>query len=1185
MNPLHGLTEYLDRIERRLRLLAASRGAAMVACAALLFTLLGAILSNYFGFSPGSVLSARVVLFLALAAAVGAGLVLPQMELNRRRAARQAEEKCPEFGQRLLTFAELAEQPAPFLELLASDTLSVARDAEPERVASKNRILSFASAGAVSAAVLLWLGISGTGFLGYGTQLLWGAIPHDQVPFYEIQVQPGNHTIRRKSDQLVTARLRGFQSGRVRVLAKFQSSSKWEEAPMHPQAGGPGFEFLFAGVPEPVDYYVEAAGVRSAQYRLNVIDLPEVKKLRVTYHYPAWSALKNTVEDPGGDLRAVEGTEAEVKVETDRPLSNGSLVLDDGSKFDLHDGVARIPMQKDGAYHVATTEHGEMVRLSNDYFIDVQKTTPPTLRIVRPGRDAKVSPIEEVTISVEAQDDFALKGVDLHYSVNGAKEKTVALGGASGKTAQDSTTLYLEDYKLVPGDVISVYATARDALAVSRSDMYFIEAQPFEREYSQSQQMGGAGGGENEPPASQRQKEIIAATWNQIKTPPKEKNTEEENARLLSGIQSKLRDQAKSLARRMASRELTGTNPAFQKFAEDMNQAVDAMGEAVDKLRARAWQGALPSEQRSLQHLERAEALFRQIQVAFGQGNGAGSARDLEGLFDLELDRQKNQFETGRNSASPDQRQKEIEEALAKLEELARRQQELAGQQRQNQQAYQQRWQQEMLRREAEELRRKMEQLARSQASQNQSSQSQQSQGQQGSQQSQDQQGQQTLQMSQAQQSAAVNRALERLTQALRDMQNAGSPQGQGSPQTEAEARRAAERLREAQQMLAGIERNQAGQEIDDLARKSQQLAEEQKQFENRMRQAFGQGEESQPSLLQPGTRRNQTGQLSADQEKLLKELTDLEEKAQKAARDMAGGQRSASSKLRDALGDLQKQELRYKMKWSLEVMRRGMGPYALMRQPPVTQGLDQLRDRIAEAQSEFHRGQGSGSDVESALARAEQLRRSLEQLRNNTDGRQRGENRNGQTSQPGERRSQQGQQGQQAQRDQQSGQGQSGQSQRMSGENSGTPGPGGAQGGTPDVNNGGGRFSSGVAPRGGYDPAVAERTLREGFRDLSQIEQFLRGNREIPRDTARDMLDTLRDLRNLDSTRLSTRPERIDQIIGQMLGGVEQIELELRRLADQKQSGSVRSGASQPAPPGYADAVAEYFKRLSKDK
>src|SRR6185295_13984652 len=243
--------------------------------AALAFTVLGAVAANYYAFSPGSVLAARIVLFLALAAAIGAGLALPMLKLNRRRAAHQVEKKCPQFEQRLVTFAERAGQPDPFLELLAADTLDVARNAEPEQIAARSRIVSFASAGAAALIALLWLGAYGPGFLGYGTSLLWGAIPRNEQPFYAIQVEPGNHTIRRKSDQAITARLLGFAARQVRVFARFQSSSKWEEALMRSQPGGSNFEFLFAGVPEPVDYYVEAAGVRSKQFRLNVVDLPE----------------------------------------------------------------------------------------------------------------------------------------------------------------------------------------------------------------------------------------------------------------------------------------------------------------------------------------------------------------------------------------------------------------------------------------------------------------------------------------------------------------------------------------------------------------------------------------------------------------------------------------------------------------------------------------------------------------------------------------------------------------------------------------------------------------------------------------------------------------------------------------------------------------------------------------------
>src|SRR5262249_28650616 len=157
------------------------------------------------------------------------------------------------------------------------------------------------------------------------------------------------------------------------------------------------YQFLLAGVPESLDYYVEAGGVRSETYKVKVIDLPNVKKIRVTYHFPAWSGMPDAVEDPGGDLRAVEGTVADVAIQTDRPLANGVLVLDDGTQLPLKsaaDGtvVAKVPIQRDGQYHVSALENGEDVRLGNDYFIEAMKDHEPELRITRPGRDFRATP-------------------------------------------------------------------------------------------------------------------------------------------------------------------------------------------------------------------------------------------------------------------------------------------------------------------------------------------------------------------------------------------------------------------------------------------------------------------------------------------------------------------------------------------------------------------------------------------------------------------------------------------------------------------------------------------------------------------------------------------------------------------------------------------------------------------------
>ena len=72
---------------------------------------------------------------------------------------------------------------------------------------------------------------------------------------------------------------------------------------------------------------------------------------------------------------------------------------------------------------------------------------------------------------------------------------------------------------------------------------------------------------------------------------------------------------------------------------------------AEEKLGAASPTMRCPPEQRALQHLQRAEAAFREVQVAMGQqggGGGAGcaDAEDLADLFELELDRMRNQYET-----------------------------------------------------------------------------------------------------------------------------------------------------------------------------------------------------------------------------------------------------------------------------------------------------------------------------------------------------------------------------------------------------------------------------------------------------------------------------------------------------------------------------------------------------------
>src|SRR4051794_15522977 len=172
-----------------------------------------------------------------------------------------------------------------------------------------------------------------------------------------------------------------------------------------------------------------------------------------------------------------------------------------------------------------------------------------------------------------------------------------------------------------------MYASARDGHAEARTDISFIQVDPFEREFSQSQQSGGGGGGggggaNNQTEISKREKELIAATWKQQNDKAASAKDQAVSGTFLSEAQQKLRDQVLALSARIQSRDLSAATEEFSAFDKDMQDAAEAMAPSADKLKATQWKDALPLEQKALQALLRAEATFRKIQVAFGQSGG-----------------------------------------------------------------------------------------------------------------------------------------------------------------------------------------------------------------------------------------------------------------------------------------------------------------------------------------------------------------------------------------------------------------------------------------------------------------------------------------------------------------------------------------------------------------------------------
>src|SRR5262245_42797105 len=710
------LVEIIHEVRRRWRMKLALRGAMSVAGLGVLVLLLSAYGLESWRFSAGSIITFRVIVGLALVGLVGYLLVRPLMrQASDGQVALYLEEHEPTLQAAIISAveAERGLNGSPFsatlIRRLVESAVEKARAIDNGRQVERVPVRRYGiTLGAIALAAIAIFSL-GPAYLRHAlSALLIISRNVEAAALYSIEVMPGNCTVARGADQSVTAKLSGFDSEQASLMVRKSPDAPYERLPLLRAENG-SFEGMLFDLAGPVEYFVEANAVNSKHYNLKVVDLPYVQRLELEYHFPAYTGLAPQKVEDGGDIAVLKGTEVRVRAVPTMSAPGGQIVLGDKDRSGLTPDTAGgspapllggFKVDKDGLYHIELdAPSGERLTASPQYTIDALDDQPTSVSISKPGRGTTASTIEGVVVEARAQDDFGVKDLALVYSVNGGAEKTIRLFDGKKRMTEVSGghTFYLEELEVKPGDFVSYYAKAADndteqGPKPSMSDMYFVRIRPLSKEFRRAPSDaggggGGGGGGGQVGALSEQQRQIVAATFN-VQRDRKKMNADKlrENSTVLALSQSRLRDQVEGLLTRMNSR-LVEQDPAFKKVADLLPLAVTEMKNAEGKLHAVSPDGALPPEQKALQYLQKAEEEYdTQIQIQRQQGGGGGGgggqmAQDLADLFEMELDKLANQYET-RQQASQQQSDQKLDELLEKLKELARRQEQEAERQR-----------------------------------------------------------------------------------------------------------------------------------------------------------------------------------------------------------------------------------------------------------------------------------------------------------------------------------------------------------------------------------------------------------------------------------------------------------------------------------------------------------------------
>jgi hypothetical protein len=992
------LQSKISEVRKRLKWITAAKGLAIALALSLVVLVVAVYCADHWNYSDRAVTVARLFSVLTIASVFGWFLVRPLLKrIEDVRVARYIEERHPALQDRLVSAVELGNRevsdakPNPILPLLLRDALSRCRNIQAKSLFNPREPLR---SSAIALGLILFfvlLQVFGPEYFQYATLKLYANwFTPQAVSLYSIEIEPGNVQVRKGSDQLVMARLIGFDSGPVQLYSRRENSPSWDKNPMDPQKGSNQFGFLFLDINEKVRYYAQSGNVRSGEFSIAVSDTARVEKIDLTYNFPGYTGLPVRKEEDGGEIAALKDTRVDVQAQTSIDAASARILLLDGSAIPMRkvgekQFVGQVEVKKDSSYKIELTDLAKNAAVgSHEYPITALDDQPPLISFSKPGRDKKVTQLEEVLAEVKANDDFGLNSLKFHYTVNGGKENVIDFfqrsKGEAPKTLSGTHTFFLEEFNLEPGDVVSYYAKASDARTTSTSDIYFLEVRPFGKEYSQAQMGGGMGGGAGEAGSvlSTRQKEILAATWRLIRDQKTFKKGEyQENLKLVASQQQKLQQQTKTLSERIQRRALTTRDPEFQKLSENLEKALEAMTPAEQMLSQEKPNDALTPEQTALNYLMRSEAYFRKIQVAFGNnaggpGGAATGAQELENLFELELDKLKNQYETQQQRNSM-QAENQVDEALQKLKELAQRQQQLNERRRQqpgvpggsqggNQSEQQQ------IQEEAEKLARQLERLSREKENEE------------------------------------MLNASQRLKQAAQEMRNSS---GSNAPTggTQNRGLQALSRLNDARRMMENQQRSSVADDLKQLRADAQQAGEQQEKIQQALdklsQESSGNGNNGSPQANTPEQMMKQfqkARQILQEKAELNKALSGIEQDLFGSARKAATQQKSASQQLQSAGNSMRDQHIQDRVTQSGQMIARGLLDLAKERERSIKGSIDDVKQKIDSAEKGLGSAPSDSSSPEERLSRAlnqtGDLRENIESLSHRIKALRRDQNR-----------------------------------------------------------------------------------------------------------------------------------------------------------------------------------------------
>ncbi len=472
----------VDRVRGRLRAIAMLAGVLAFVTVLGGTVLLATVLQGFLRFGPPGRLVLLIGGALGIAAAFWRWIVLPiRYEPSPKETARFIEMRVPEVGNGLINTLLLAEHADEWSAALVGRAIDEAaagvRRVDLVRAVSSDRVKRWGVACAVAVVALAaFVGVAYPRFLSAGLQVLR---PFDRTiasvgAARIVSVSPGNAEWIKGEPLDIEVTIAGPQGRLFDGFVEIEETDTRRELrrPLTRLVQQPStFTHHVPQVLQPFTYRVEVGGTQSRTFTIALREPALIRRIDVRYVYPDYTGLApESVEDNGGEIRCLIGTDVEMTVHLTAPVATASLLFAGGRDLKCMpsaDGrllAAQFTVLENDTYRIRL--EGEMANGAAVVSrIVALPDDPPTVTFTVPRGDVTAGLGQTVRMGLKAADRYGLGRVEVLAQRDGEARPTVL---KSWHQFQDPCEAVLDcGLRLDPtayrlGQVLTVWAVATD---------------------------------------------------------------------------------------------------------------------------------------------------------------------------------------------------------------------------------------------------------------------------------------------------------------------------------------------------------------------------------------------------------------------------------------------------------------------------------------------------------------------------------------------------------------------------------------------------------------------------------------------------------------------------------------------------------------------------------------------------